>query len=172
MNSNSRGLRRLGGAHRRRRHRPPAQGVMNWSRFFCFGALLASGLVATVPSVYSSDTHCLRYEPQTATLTGRLERRTYPGRPNYENVQNGDEPEMGLYLVLPHPVCTKGRGIWYGAQKDVTLVQLVLEQRDYVDLQPFLEKTVTLRGQLFSRQTAHHHAPLLLGHVLWDSRRD
>ena len=66
----------------------------------------------------------------TVTVTGTLERRTYPGPPNYESVAPGDLAETGFYLVLGRPICTTDDEL-AGPQSDVRLVQLVLDQASY-----------------------------------------
>lgn len=42
---------------------------------------------------FSSYAQCLEYEPSSVSLVGTIVRRTYPGRPNYESIKKGDEPE-------------------------------------------------------------------------------
>jgi len=109
----------------------------------------------------------LRYAPANVTVSGQLERLTFAGRPNYESVAGGDEPETGLYLALPQAICTAGEEASADAypQKDVRLVQLVLDRRGYAALASSVGKYVTLRGALVARHTGHHHAPLLLQSV-------
>src|SRR2546426_7120545 len=87
------------------------------------------------------DAHvCLSYEPAVVTLTGRLERRTYPGRPNYESIKEGDEPETHFYLNLPRSICTNGERDSPDTypQQNVKLIQLVLELEGYKRLRPML----------------------------------
>lgn len=50
---------------------------------------------------------CFTYGP-TVAISGKLEQRTFPGLPNYEDVRKGDQPEKGFYLSLSTPVCTSG----------------------------------------------------------------
>jgi len=109
----------------------------------------------------------LEYGPVAVTLSGKLERRTFPGRPNYESLATGDEPETGLYLALPKSICTNSRVASADAypRQDVKLIHLVLDRKDYSELALLVGKSVTLRGTLFARHTAHHHAPLLLQNV-------
>jgi hypothetical protein len=104
---------------------------------------------------------CINTYKDTVSLTGKLERRTYPGRPNYETVKAGDEPETHFYLVLAKPVCSVASEE-SDAQKDVKLIQLVLDSVGYASLRPRLGENVTLRGTVFGAHTGHHHAPLLL----------
>lgn len=46
----------------------------------------------------------LEYEPTRVTVTGMLEVVVFPGRPNYNDVNQGDEPQHILMLSLEHPV--------------------------------------------------------------------
>ena len=111
---------------------------------------------------------CLQYHPAVVSLTGTLERRTYPGRPDYESIKKGDEPETHFYMKLRRSVCTSGNPQSPDAypQHDVNLVQLVLEPAGYRQLRPKLGRNVTLRGLLYAQHTGHHHAPLLLRNVV------
>jgi Domain of unknown function (DUF4431) len=104
---------------------------------------------------------CLPHEPASVLLMGKLQRRTYPGPPNYESIAKGDAPETGFYLLLPKAVCTAGDD-FVDPQKDVRLVQLVLTKQGYEQLRPYLGRSVHLRGTLFGAHTGHHHAPVLL----------
>lgn len=106
---------------------------------------------------------CLRYEPTKVILSGKLVRLTFPGRPNFESIENGDEPETGFYLQLPQAICTNGdENSTDPSLKDVKLVQLVLNSQGYSKLKTSIGTSVTLSGSLFAGFTGHHHAPLLL----------
>lgn len=87
-----------------------------------------------------AEENCLQYAPAKVTLSGKLERLTFPGRPNYESVAEGDEPETGFYLELPHAICTTGDKATWDAypQKDVRLIQLVLDPKGYSALKSSL----------------------------------
>jgi hypothetical protein len=129
-----------------------------------FEVLALSALVLTGSPPGHAHAKCLDYR-SPVVLTGTLERRTYPGRPNFEDIRAGDEPETGYYLRLPQPICTvedpSGPDV-NGATQNVRLVQLVLDAPGYEQLRPRIGKQVTVRGRLFAAITAHHHAPLLL----------
>jgi hypothetical protein len=107
---------------------------------------------------------CLPYGPDSVSVAGILERRTYPGRPNYARIAEGDEPETGFYLRLSKPVCTIADTTAPDAPnlRGVRLVQLVLDSTGYAALRPRLGQRVVLRGTLFGALTGHHHAPRLL----------
>lgn len=107
---------------------------------------------------------CLPYEPALVTLSGKLERKTFPGRPNFESIANGDEPETGFYLVPSSPICAIGipGSSNPDTQTNVQLIQLILDQSGYTKLQPLIGKNIRLHGSLQSWVTGHHHTPLLL----------
>src|SRR4051812_46815684 len=44
------------------------------------------------------------YEPEQVTLSGVIRRQVFPGRPNYEDVSKGDEPEVYWILELSTPM--------------------------------------------------------------------
>src|SRR4051794_28659648 len=123
-----------------------------------------SSFLATVVALAAvgcarADGQCLRYEPDTVRISGILTRETFPGRPNYESIQDGDEPETGFYLHLPRPLCMHG-----SAGDDVnhdttgvTHVQIVLDPAGFNALRPYLGTIVDLRGTLFAAHTGHHH---------------
>lgn len=117
------------------------------------------------PGNINNTSECLKYEPTIVMLSGKLERRTYPGSPNYENIKKGDEPETGFYLLLKNPICTLGDEE-SDPKQNVSLVQLVLDKKDYDKLRPYLGKVIKLKGSLFAAITGHHHAPILLNKVV------
>jgi Domain of unknown function (DUF4431) len=120
---------------------------------------------STQPAIRHDIAPCLAYE-DTVTLHGRLRREVHPGRPNYESIVDGDEPEPGFYLHLPTPACFRAatsEGARLDEDRDsVTRIQLVLDAAGYARLRPALGDTLTLHGTIFSSITGHHHAPVLL----------
>lgn len=127
--------------------------------------LLLAGLLSLMPlNARSLQAGCLRYGPDTVSVAGVLERQTYPGRPNYASIAEGDEAETGFYLKLSEPVCTAADTTAPDAPAlhGVRLVQLVLDSAGYAALRPRLGQRVVLRGTLLAAFTGHHHAPLLL----------
>ncbi len=138
-------------------------------RIWILASVLFTGASVAMPSPSSphrTGPACLRYEPDTVAIAGSLTRKTFPGRPNYESVKEGDEPETGFYLEVPGPVCTiaspDSANDNNGSLHDVRLIQLVLDSAGHARLKPRLGRQVTLRGTLFAAFTGHHHAPLLL----------
>lgn len=124
--------------------------------------LFALGMLAAASSVQAAT--CLSYGPAQVQLHGELVRKTYPGAPNFDSVADGDEAETGFYLRLVKPVCMlQGQSdVDQAAQKNVRLVQLVLDQQGYAHWRPELGKTVTVKGTLFSPFTGHHHGDVLM----------
>lgn len=110
-----------------------------------------------------ADSACLAYEPETVTITGRLERRTYHGPPGFGETPGKDEPRPGFYVVLDEPVCTRaGRDANDDARRDIGLVQMVLDSAGYARARPYLDARVRATGSLSAWTTGYHHAELLL----------
>ena len=128
--------------------------------------LLTPLLTTLFLSLFSPAAHaaaCLKYEPEQVALSGTLHRATFPGRPNFESIADGDEAETGFYLTLGQAICTEGNGDpEREPRKDVREIQLVLTPAQYAALRPQLGKQVQLRGKMFSSFTGHHHADVLL----------
>lgn len=110
----------------------------------------------------NNPTNCLK--PETVILSGKLERRTFPGAPNFESIKKGDKPETGFYLSLKNPVCFEGDDM-IGRTQNISLVQLVLNEEGYNNLRPYLGKNVKLKGGLFGGSSGHHHTPILMENV-------
>ena len=125
-------------------------------------------IIATILYGGISEAKCLSYEPAVVTLQGKLERRTYPGRPNYEDIKEGDEPETGFYLVLENAVCLEGEQSSpdHYPQSMVNFVQLILDTDGYEKLGSYLNKKITISGKLFGAYTGHHHAPILMTDII------
>lgn len=127
-------------------------------------AIMLMAISGAYDILAAPDGGCLPYGPTKVEIMGRLERRTFPGPPNFESVDSGDRPETGFYLSLATPFCTVGdeNDPSTTPQDDVQLVQIVLNDQGYALLSPKLGQVVRIRGRLFSAHTGHHHAPVLL----------
>jgi hypothetical protein len=109
---------------------------------------------------------CLTYEKVTVQLTGRIAIKTFPGSPNYESIEQGDEPEKPWILRLSKPICMKADkdDEFNVAEARVSSIHLVLRPEQYRKLRTIMSKgPVTVRGTLFHSFTAHHHARVLMG---------
>lgn len=128
-----------------------------------FVVLLVVALAARPLHAQTKRAPCLRYEPDTVSISGNLTRHTYYGAPGYGEDPKRDEKEIGFYLDLISSLCTAAGADDIDVPKGgIRRVQLVLDQRGYEALRPFLGKKVTLRGMLFGAITGHHHTPVLL----------
>lgn len=126
---------------------------------YCFLCFLLSARTAV-----SRDKTCFKYEPVIVELTGTVKRVVFPGRPNYESIKDGDEPEPYWVLFLSIGICVDGdpRSEIYGAEENVTRLQLNMDSSFYENYRAFLEKTVTIRGTLTHAITGHHHTEVLI----------
>ena len=105
---------------------------------------------------------CLDYEPAVVSLSGTLAREVYPGRPNYESIADGDEPEAIWVLKLDAPICINDAGFMAPAETSVTEIQLVLTSEQYQKHADQMGGHVTASGTLFHEHNGHHHKTLLL----------
>ena len=107
---------------------------------------------------------CLSYAPAAVTLTGGLTSKTFPGRPNYESVEKGDEPETYWTLNLGQPLCTnQSEDASNVSVHDVSLLQLLFTNAEmYQTHRSLLDTNVKVTGYLFSATTGHHHTPVML----------
>jgi hypothetical protein len=107
-------------------------------------------------------TQCLEYEPKVVNLSGVIVRETHPGRPNYESIANGDEPETIWVLKLKKAICVLASDDINVEEKNVKEIQLVLEAEQYKRYRRLLGQRVAVSGALFHMHTGHHHKTLLL----------
>jgi hypothetical protein len=128
--------------------------------------LLALGIAFCCKSVGAvPQRDCLSYEPASVTLTGRVSLKVFPGRPNYESIKEGDEPEPAWILHLTKSICVKadGKDEFNVAVEDVSDIHLVLRGKQFSQLKSARRKgAVTLTGRLFHALTGHHHADVLM----------
>jgi hypothetical protein len=122
------------------------------------------GTDAGVPSTVAQPGQCLSYAPAAVTLVGALTSKTFPGRPNYESVEKGDEPETYWILNIAQPICTnQSQDGSHEAAHDVSALQLLFTKPEmYQSYRSMLDTNVKVTGYLFSAETAHHHTPVML----------
>jgi len=122
------------------------------------------GTDAGVPSTVAQPGQCLSYAPAAVTLVGALTSKTFPGRPNYESVEKGDEPETYWILSIAQPICTnQSQDGSHEAAHDVSALQLLFTKSEmYQTYRSLLDTNVKVTGSLFSAETAHHHTPVML----------
>lgn len=116
-------------------------------------------LLILLPAALSAaNPQCPPGQPSVVRLTGVLERVTFPGPPNYENVQSGDAPETYYVLRLPAQVCMLDSD---QSVISANRLQLFLEPGQYDVFRPRLGKRIMLQGELWPAETGHHHTPLM-----------
>lgn len=111
---------------------------------------------------------CLSYEPAVVRLRGTITQKTFPGRPNYESVEKGDEPENEWILNVDMPLCTNKANNDTSdpdhlSEANIGKLELVfMGHQNYDTYRLMLGKTVDVTGSLFHAYTAHHHTTILL----------
>jgi hypothetical protein len=131
----------------------------------CFSPLL---LLAAPASASSA---CLSYT-ERVRLEGVLERKTFPGPPNFESIVGGDRRQTSWLLRLARPVCvdedkTDNAGINQAVPK-LLLIQLVLKPDQFKTERKRLGRRVVLSGMLFGQITGYHRTPALLSEVRFE----
>jgi len=99
-------------------------------------------------------------------LIGTLERKTFPGPPEYESIAAGDLPETVWLLKLDQPACVAADpGDASGINRAVPAVkevQLLLTEDQYRVYARWIGVHAVLKGKLFGAATGHHRTPVLL----------
>jgi len=117
---------------------------------------------AGILTLRSAATQCHEYEPKVVSLSGVIVRETHPGRPNYESIANGDEPETIWVLKLKKAICVLASDDINVKADNEKEIQLVLQAEQYKRYRRLLGQRVTASGTLFHSHTGHHHKTLLL----------
>lgn len=96
---------------------------------------------------------------ESISLEGTLIRMTYAGAPNYESIEDGDEPETFFVLKPDNPIDCATDSPQFGNTK---LMQLSLKAEDYQKYQDLVGSKVSVTGTLEYAETGHHHTPLMI----------
>ncbi len=97
-------------------------------------------------------------EESSVALEGTLEVQSFPGPPNYQSIDEGDEVERGLYLRLERPIAvSSSEGI-----KTVRILQLAGPLMEKHFQEGRKRRSVQARGKLFLRFNGHQHSQVLL----------
>src|SRR5829696_4281477 len=85
---------------------------------------------------------CLPYEPVSVKLTGKTFLKVFPGRPNYESIKEGDEPEPAWLLHLAKPICVRAdkKDVDNKAEDNVSVIHLVLRGKQFSQLRRLRRK--------------------------------
>ena len=112
------------------------------------------------------------YGTKNIELEGTLDLQTFPGPPNFESIENGDEVEKHFYLKLDQAVdviplkgapSTENDG---ETERNVKVMQLSINAENDKLWSQFRKigkgGHVKIIGTLFHRFTGHHHSRVLL----------
>lgn len=108
---------------------------------------------------------CFNYEPEKVLIEGQLYKKSFPGPPNYKDVQKGDEEEVYWLLKTSVPFCVnENERIWGEKQTNLSNVQLVIgsDTEFYKTKRSLLNKKVIVRGTLIPQITGHHKTEVLI----------
>lgn len=90
-------------------------------------------------------------------VSGVVIKETFPGPPNYENIEDGDRPETCWFIVLENSMCFAPDGDYL--DKEVVIKKIQLVQRSH----KFIEgKKYRIKGITFPEHSGHHHSAVLL----------
>lgn len=84
------------------------------------------------------------------------------GRPNYESIKDGDEPEPYWVLFLSEAICVDEDPASEINRTETNVTKLQLSVDSYERYRRFLEKNATARGSLTHGITGHHHTEVLM----------
>ena len=100
-------------------------------------------------------------EGQVITLQGTLAEHTYPGPPNYESIENGDEAVTNEFIQLDEPLeCDLTQ-----ENESVAEVQLVFvgkSQASAAQLSPNQKHMIVATGKTMYAHAGRHYTPVLL----------
>ncbi|MBI2605728.1 MAG: DUF4431 domain-containing protein [Deltaproteobacteria bacterium] len=136
-------------------------------RATAFTAFAVIQLFVLFPRPTWAKNRVLHFEPETVELTGTIEQQTFPGRPGYESIKNGDEIERGWYLRLIAPidveVSKKDSDPNSMTERDVKVLHLTWDSNSAgAIIGNSVGKRVILDGHLFHALTAHHHSRVVM----------
>lgn len=124
--------------------------------------LIATAMVilAGCSNTTVSPQRILPYDPEVCSLSGTIQRRLYPGPPDYTD----DTSDDVVVLVLDAPISVRGHDDKLSTTPPVDGVkemQILLPVTDE-DRQAFLDRRVVVKGRLFAPLTGHHHTEVLM----------
>lgn len=130
---------------------------------------MKNAILFVVPLVFwatalAQKTLPLSYEPTVVTIGGAVEVDTFAGRPNFDNIRRGDEPEICWVLKLPKPisVLVSENDEVNESEDNVAELQLTMRNDQFEEYRKFLGRKVKVTGTLFHAVSPHHHTIVLL----------
>src|ERR1041385_7948481 len=83
-------------------------------------------MTLTIFLLFVIQSPCARYGTQPVVLTGIIKAHAFPGRPSYESIARGDEPERTWLIHLDKPICIETD--MFSPKENVSKLQLVFEE--------------------------------------------
>lgn len=108
------------------------------------------------------------YETDVTSIWGKLVRRSFYGPPGYGEDPKHDSRETFFLLKLDAPLDVTFRENDKLNEQDsgIRELQLVLDEKDYAQFRPYINRTIKVRGKLFQALTGHHHTKVLMESVV------
>jgi len=113
-------------------------------------------------SLFSEQNKVFNYDPEQVAVSGVIQQVSFPGPPNYENIQQGDAEEIYWILYLDQGIDIIKRDQINVEEKNITKIQLVLSKNQYIEYKKYIGQKVKVLGILFHGTTAHHKTSILL----------
>ena len=130
--------------------------------------VLIFSCVSLMASVSYAHNDTKYYGPEYEQLTGTVKYLTFPGRPNYTSIKEGDKAEKQPYLILDTTIDVKTRSsgetkvtAQYDDENNIRLVQLIVMHLE--DFKVIKEgRRITVKGDISGAISGHHHAKVLI----------
>jgi hypothetical protein len=130
-----------------------------------FLVILISACSTSNKQLPKQEEECLNYEPQKVQLVGQLYEKSFPGPPNYEDINKGDEEEICWLIKTTKEFCVNEGDPDYGSEvHHQSEVQLVMTSAFdfYETKKSLLGQKVAVQGTLFPKMTGHHKTEVLI----------
>jgi hypothetical protein len=134
---------------------------MNWRRRIVTLLPLLLTTLLTLSAFGNQETNdCFEYETDVK-LTGTIKRETFPGPPEWESVEKGDEPLIYWILHLDKPICMSQRkqdDLIDVAERGIDRTQINVANLKgmYKNYQHLLNKRVKVTGTLYHQHSPYH----------------
>lgn len=128
---------------------------------------MIKNILAVIPLVIvcqaSLGNECVQ-EGDEITLHGSISKETFPGRPNYESIEMGDEPETVSILKTNKKLCMSGTYTDSNEKytlKELTKFHLVFSDTGHSQTTDASRGLIVV-GHIRHAVTGHHHTPAIL----------
>lgn len=110
-------------------------------------------ILISVFSPFCLSQECVEPTGGLVELAGVAKQETFPGRPNYESIEDGDEPETGWILTIDEGICVSG---FKALQSKFQIFWL--EDKGF----NIAVGKIKVKGKTMEAHTGHHHTPILV----------